>query len=234
MYSPQLEELIDLILADSVITDKERAVLHKRAIAEGVDPDEIDIVIEGRLAKRIQERASASIPPPINQVQPNPAPPAKPQSNKHGEIRKCPNCGSVVGAAVVKCEDCGYDFVGIATNSSRERLYNAIQEIKQRHSKKEKKNSIIGDIFLKSFQMGEKTEDEEIADAIKNMPIPTAKEDLLEFLMFLEPQAKVGRFSGAYNPYLSPAYKAKYKECCNKAELFFSNDPLFVKFLSKK
>lgn len=51
MFSKELEEIIEAALADGVLTDKERAVLHKRALAEGVDPDELDIVIDGRLAK---------------------------------------------------------------------------------------------------------------------------------------------------------------------------------------
>ena len=37
MFSKELEEIIEAALADGVLTDKERAVLHKRALAEGVD-----------------------------------------------------------------------------------------------------------------------------------------------------------------------------------------------------
>lgn len=51
MFSKELEEVIEAALADGVLTDKERAVLHKRAAAEDVDPDELDVVIDGRLAK---------------------------------------------------------------------------------------------------------------------------------------------------------------------------------------
>lgn len=51
MLSKELEEIVEAALADGVLTDKERAVLHKRAQAEGVDPDELDIVLDGRLAK---------------------------------------------------------------------------------------------------------------------------------------------------------------------------------------
>lgn len=51
MFSNELEMLIDAALADGEITEKERAVLHKRAEAEGVDPDELDVLIEARLAR---------------------------------------------------------------------------------------------------------------------------------------------------------------------------------------
>ena len=47
MYSKELEEIIDAALADGVLTDKERMVLHKRAQIEGVDLDELDIVLDG-------------------------------------------------------------------------------------------------------------------------------------------------------------------------------------------
>ena len=54
MYSKELEELIDHVLADGVITAKEREVLHRRAEAEGIDADELDVLIDGRLVKEQQ------------------------------------------------------------------------------------------------------------------------------------------------------------------------------------
>ena len=48
MYSESLEAIIDAALADGVLSDKEREVLHKRAAQEGIDADELDVVIEGR------------------------------------------------------------------------------------------------------------------------------------------------------------------------------------------
>ena len=60
MYSKELEELIDSVLADGVITDQERTVLRKRALACGEDPDEVMIVVDGRLAK-MKKGASPAI-----------------------------------------------------------------------------------------------------------------------------------------------------------------------------
>ena len=51
MYSEQLEQLIKSVIADGVITEKERAVLHKKAASEGVDEDEIDVYIDGLVAQ---------------------------------------------------------------------------------------------------------------------------------------------------------------------------------------
>ena len=54
MYSKELETLINAVLADGVVTDKERAVIQKKAAQEGVDADEIDVYIDGLLYQRSQ------------------------------------------------------------------------------------------------------------------------------------------------------------------------------------
>ena len=95
MLSDELKSLIDALLADGVITDKEREVLRKRAIAEGEDPDEVEILIEGQLAKMKKEQVEK-----ISSAQQ-----VKPQSNKKGNICKCPNCGAPVAATDVKCTE---------------------------------------------------------------------------------------------------------------------------------
>lgn len=61
MYSKELEELISSVLADGVITAKEREVLHRRAEAEGFDPDELDVMIDGRLVTEQKDQNSADI-----------------------------------------------------------------------------------------------------------------------------------------------------------------------------
>lgn len=212
MFSKELEEVIEAALADGVITEKERAVLHKRAAAEGVDPDELDIVIDGRLAKaKKQEDWLRPVPPP-----------QAPQNNKHGVLRKCPNCGAQVGAGSVKCSECGYEFAGIEANSSVTKLSEQLQKIEERSS---------GGLFSSFADMqGTSKRTKEMATTITNFPVPTTKEDLLEFILFLQPKTK--RFSN--DPtlrVLQPAYKSKYKECLGKAKLFFADDPQFQPLL---
>jgi len=51
MYSEQLEAIIQSVIADGVITEKERAVLHKKAETEGIDADEIDVYVDGLIAQ---------------------------------------------------------------------------------------------------------------------------------------------------------------------------------------
>ena len=55
MYNEKLEALITAALADGVLTDKEKNLLFKKAEAMGIDRDEFDLVLEGRLAKRKKE-----------------------------------------------------------------------------------------------------------------------------------------------------------------------------------
>lgn len=59
-FSDELEMLIDATIADGVITEKENAVLHNRAKAEGVDTDELDLIIDARLAKANKKAAEAA------------------------------------------------------------------------------------------------------------------------------------------------------------------------------
>lgn len=55
MYDEKLEALITAALADGMLTDKEKEILFKKAEAMGVDRDEFELVLDGRLAKRKKE-----------------------------------------------------------------------------------------------------------------------------------------------------------------------------------
>ena len=55
MYNEKLEALITAALADGVLPDKEKNLLFKKAEAMGIDRDEFELVLEGRLAKRKKE-----------------------------------------------------------------------------------------------------------------------------------------------------------------------------------
>ena len=55
MYNEKLEALITAALADGVLTEKEKQILFKKAEAMGIDRDEFELVLDGRLAKRKEE-----------------------------------------------------------------------------------------------------------------------------------------------------------------------------------
>lgn len=205
MYSPELESLIDVILADGVITDKERRVLHDKASEEGISLDEIDVVIEGRLAKMINDGIVK--PQPVQAPLPPPLPKA---SSKHGLISHCPNCGEVVKSGSMRCEGCGYVFRGVGASSSIQELAAKIQQIE-------------------TSQLGSRRRAKSIASLISSFPVPSSREDLLEFIFFTEPKAREGfkyEEEEEVNQ-LKKAYMAKYEECMEKAQTFFPGDPQF-------
>lgn len=183
MYSKELEELIDSVLADGVITDQERTVLRKRALACGEDPDEVMIVVDGRLAK-MKKGAS----------------PAIPATEKRGNIVKCPNCGAPIEAGAVKCKECGYVFTNVKANNTAKEFAIMLEQRIQ-----------------KVRYDGDKTNINKVNEFIKNYPLPTGKEDLLEFIASLDARR---RSKSNYQE----AYNAKYQECVTKAKTLFAGD----------
>ena len=49
--SIDLDKLIAAVVADGVITDKERSVVLKKATAAGYDADEVEVLLDGKLAE---------------------------------------------------------------------------------------------------------------------------------------------------------------------------------------
>ena len=208
MFSEELESVIEAALADGTLTAKEREVLHKRAAAEGVDPDELDVVIEGRLAKMKREEDWL-----------RPAPP----SDKFGDVKKCPNCGEPVEPMAVKCSACGYEFRNVEALKSSQRLAEKLEAINEAYRGK-KVETNMGFGFKQDttiFEVGR-----EQVTAIKSFPVPTTKEDLLDFAISMQSRWKSSTM-GDDQLGLKSAYKAKYDECVNKAQILFPNDPMF-------
>ena len=109
----EIEKLIELALADGQITDKERKVIINKAISLGIDQDEVEMIIEGRL-----HQLSALH--------------SKPTKEKVGNIKTCPACGASVKSMTSACEDCGHEFSNVAANSSIAILLNNINSLKRR------------------------------------------------------------------------------------------------------
>ncbi|MCM1142984.1 MAG: zinc ribbon domain-containing protein [Muribaculum sp.] len=115
MYDQSLDRLIDAVIEDGVITDLERKVVYRKAASLGIDQDEIEVYLEGRLLKAQKD--------------------ATPKSGKHGVLKTCPNCGAPVVAGMAKCPDCGFAYTGIEAVSSAKELDRRLREVKEKDYK---------------------------------------------------------------------------------------------------
>ena len=80
---PEIEKLIDLALADGQITEKERNVILKKAAENGVDADEVEMIIDAKMHLKEKETIGSQI--------------------------KCPSCGKRISGLAKTCS-CGYVF----------------------------------------------------------------------------------------------------------------------------
>lgn len=172
----ELEKLIDLVIADGQITEKERAIVIKRAIALDVDPDEAEIYLDGKLHQINQANKKSET---IAQI-------AEKKTDKEGSSKKCPACGAPVASFNTKCSDCGHEFRDVQANNSISSLFEKIQKIDE-DSSNDKSGGFLGELF----DSQKKKRVEQKISLISSFPIPNTREDILEFLVMAVPQSKV-------------------------------------------
>ncbi len=175
---PDLENLINMALADGEVTEKEREIIFRKADKLGEDRDEVEMILDGRIALMKKDQIASQTQPQIS------------KSNKEGDLKKCPSCGAPVESFKTKCADCGHEFRNIEANSSINSLFQILQKIEQDERSKPRQKSLTsllggGDetIFLTICNSQ--------ANAISSFPVPNSKEDILEFLAMALPQTKI-------------------------------------------
>jgi hypothetical protein len=193
--NPEIENLINMALADGVVTEKERAIILRKAVALGEDKDEVEMILDGRIALLEKEKTN---------VQQTPAP----KSNKEGDLKKCPSCGAPVQSFNTKCSECSHEFRGTNANHTISGLFAAIQLVKQSDFESQGKS-----VSWAEFEFQQK-----IASIISGWPIPNTKEDILEFLSQALPEATkkiawIDRLDTDRPPLL---YKKAWATVCNK------------------
>lgn len=203
--NPELEKLIDLALADGILTDKERAVLQKKAESLGVDQDEFEMILEGKL--HLAQKAAAPPPPSADN---------KPSSTKEGDLKKCPSCGAPVSSFATKCEHCGHEFRNIESARSVKDLMTKLEEAEEK-ARNTKSGGGLWNSYMKLID-GETELEKRIFNAksnvISSFPVPNTKEDILEFLALSVAQVnsiKIGaliRMAGTSGTY---GYKVTYR-----------------------
>ena len=99
----ELQALIDQYLTDGVLTDKERAVILKKAEGMGLDRDEIDLYLDAEVQK-IDQATDAAV--------------------RRQKGKQCPHCGAYVSQMTDKCPECGQYITPEATKELEEILDN--------------------------------------------------------------------------------------------------------------
>ena len=228
MYNEKLDNLIGMALMDGELTEKEKQVLFKNAETMGVDLDEFEMVLEAKLFEKQKS---------MEKEQPKAT--SAPKSDKFGDVKKCPACGSMVQSFQIKCIDCGHEFSNIESNASINKLFEILNDAEnERKDERMSFGNALEGMFAKSFGLdsGNKV-DSKKKTIISNFPIPTTKNDILEFLSLAIPNAKkAGNFftSGSFN---SPAnhrnklhndfvtvWKAKCEQIIMKARFTMKED----------
>jgi hypothetical protein len=116
--NPEIEKLIELTLIDGQLSEKERVVIINKAISLGIEQDEIEVIIEGKL----------------QQIQ---ATNLKPNKEKIGNIKTCPACGASIKSMKMSCDDCGHEFTNIEATKSVVGLLNRINALQRTQNEKE-------------------------------------------------------------------------------------------------
>lgn len=97
----ELEALIKEYLTDGALTDKERQVILKKAVAMGLDRDEIDLYLDAQVQK-IDQATDAAV--------------------RRQKGKPCPHCGAYVSQMTDKCPSCGQYITPEATKELEEIL----------------------------------------------------------------------------------------------------------------
>lgn len=145
--------------------------------------------------------------------------PTASQSNKYGDVKKCPSCGTMIQSFSTHCPDCGFEFRNIEANASIQRLFEMLNNVQ--NSKQ----------HLLDFLDSDKTKASKKRLIIQNFPIPNTKEDILEFLSLAIPLAKKkGNLFTASNDSISehnemaPTWKTKCEQIIMKAKFSMKED----------
>lgn len=199
----EIENLIEMTLADGEVTEKERAIILRKAEALGEDVDEVEMILDGKL--HLTQKADT--PPPLTVKS------EKPKSNKKGDIKKCPSCGSPVESFSTKCNECGHEFRNVEVNSSVNELLNELKKISKSKFKDE-------DGYFEEYEYVEAR-----AETIRNFAIPTSKEDLIEFAT-----KGISEFNSKEtdNEELNSAWESKAEEAISKLNVFALNDKSII------
>lgn len=216
----EIIDLIEIAIADGEITEKERSIILRKAEALGEDEDEVEMILEGKLAMLKKQ--------------------AKPIMENAGNIIKCPQCKADIPSFSTKCEYCGHEFRNLERSKTVRDLLDELMSVD-----KGKTFFRSGGLFDMASQEDNdrmaKEATERKVQIINLFPVPNSKEDILEFLSVGIPNAKQvkkgissyfssERWTHASNSnvisqQINKAWKSKCEQIIMKAKFSMKNDP---------
>jgi len=171
----QLEYLIDMGLKDGLINDYERQTIVEKGLALGISRNEIEMILTNKIDEKSKLLAQT----------------AAPKSDKFGDIKKCPACGSMIQSFTAICADCGHTFSNINAVSSvtklHEQLLNVESEERNRPVEMGWMEKLQGNSAANDMQLEERIKKRK-ASVVSSFPVPNTKEDILEFLSIAVPE----------------------------------------------
>lgn len=225
MYSEQIEKLIEMALMDGDLSEKEKQILFKKAEEAGIDLDEFEMVLDAKLHEKQQSTRDQ-----VSQTS------AAPKSDKFGDVKKCPSCGAMIQSFKTKCSDCGHEFSNIEANASIDKLFkmlNDAEDMRKEDADTSNPLKAIGGFYAQAFSgmTGPGKVEKKKMEIISNFPIPTTKNDILEFLSLAVPKAKqLGNVFTKQNPEnkthneFVPVWKTKCEQIIMKAKFSMKDD----------
>lgn len=216
----EILDLIEMAIADGEITEKERSIILRKAESVGEDKDEVEMILEGKLALIKKQ--------------------AKPEVDKVGNIMKCPQCKADVPSFSTKCEFCGHEFRNIEKSKNIRDLLDELLAIDK--SKTMFRSSGFFDTSAKEDNDKMANEGANQKALIINLfPVPNSKEEILEFLSVAVPYAQKSKTGLAkiftseswggigskahIDQIINDAWKSKCTQVIMKAKFSMKNDP---------
>lgn len=245
MYNEEIENLINLALADGELTQKEKQILLKKAESMGIDLDEFEMVLEAKL----YERTGANKTSNTDQKT------VEPKSDKLGDVKKCPACGAITASFTVRCAECGTEFRNVEASQNITTFFEKLDELEAGrqenlfNSEKLSGNLGCGTIFkwfflypilipynIIIFLINKakppiwSTTDLRKEEMIINFPVPNSKEEIIEFLTLsiskIQKISLINRFNeeGKYINKWNGIWRKKAEQVYTKAKLSMAND----------
>jgi hypothetical protein len=200
MYDAQLEKLIDIALADGVLSEKSKQILFRKAESLGVDLDVFEMVLEARLQERQKTGIKAH---------------EKSAPTIHNLLIQLSNVGK-------KDNNQASSLIGTVVDGVMS-------------------GSVIGNIVggIGGMVAGGATKKKDMAEKkniISNYPIPTSKNDILDFLSYAVPLAKkkgdffMNNRNSEYEMHneFVPVWKTKCEQIITKVILSMKDDEELV------